>query len=294
MKLWMFSVSLFLTTIACKPNLFRSNSSTEESLLQPSSNPIDGQIKNAEVFVTEWAADFSCKNSQGSVTIETYRNERYLVRSKSTLCEGQKISAGWVKKTTVEYSDDAFHPKLVRVKEMSGVQINMNYAGSKIFCQGNDCRINTSLYGKNRCFLRGDVKNLVELAAQKLRKSNPNFSLYIHDCYRPIYVQQTMFEKISDPIWVASPKPPLYGGHNRGVAIDLTLASNGTPIDMGSEFDEFNKKSNYETPGITPQQFANRRLLREIMTSVGFKPYNDEWWHFFATVKGEEPFNFPI
>ena len=42
--------------------------------------------------------------------------------------------------------------------------------------------------------------------------------------------------------------------------------------------------------------FTNRMLLREIMTTHGFKPINVEWWHF--TLK-DEPypdtyFDFPV
>ena len=39
--------------------------------------------------------------------------------------------------------------------------------------------------------------------------------------------------------------------------------------------------------GITPEQFANRMILRDAMLRHGFKPLDSEWWHF--TLK-DEPF----
>jgi D-alanyl-D-alanine dipeptidase len=54
---------------------------------------------------------------------------------------------------------------------------------------------------------------------------------------------------------------------------------------MGSSWDFFGPISWIGTTVITNQQAANRKLLREIMTSHGFLPYDKEWWHF--TLKGE-------
>ncbi|MBR5436115.1 MAG: hypothetical protein IK120_04550 [Muribaculaceae bacterium] len=47
---------------------------------------------------------------------------------------------------------------------------------------------------------------------------------------------------------------------------------------------------------ITEKQFANRMILRDVMLRHGFKPIEEEWWHFTL---GNEPypktyFNFPI
>jgi zinc D-Ala-D-Ala dipeptidase len=39
---------------------------------------------------------------------------------------------------------------------------------------------------------------------------------------------------------------------------------------------------------VTPQQKANRLLLKTLMMQAGFEPYEREWWHF--TLKGE-PYN---
>jgi D-alanyl-D-alanine dipeptidase len=49
---------------------------------------------------------------------------------------------------------------------------------------------------------------------------------------------------------------------------------------MGSEWDYFGKRSNYDYPEISSKQKENRALLQKIMIKHGFLPYAEEWWHF--------------
>ncbi len=99
-------------------------------------------------------------------------------------------------------------------------------------------------------------------------------------------------------------------GHSRGSTLDLTLFDMRTEkeVDMGGTFDWFGKESHPDCGGdpvtgtyrpndtLTAQQFANRMLLRTVMLSHGFKPYDCEWWHF--TLKNEPYpdtyFEFPV
>ena len=76
-------------------------------------------------------------------------------------------------------------------------------------------------------------------------------------------------------------------GHSRGSTLDLTLFDMNTEkeVDMGGTFDYFGKMSHPDYKGITPAQYSNRMLLREVMTKHGFKPLAEEWWHF--TLKNE-------
>jgi D-alanyl-D-alanine dipeptidase len=86
-------------------------------------------------------------------------------------------------------------------------------------------------------------------------------------------------------------------------------------VDMGGTFDWFGIEShpdfcgdpltsvyngdNHKSPAnrsITPEQFANRQILREAMLRHGFKPLESEWWHFTLA---DEPypdtyFTFPV
>ena len=109
--------------------------------------------------------------------------------------------------------------------------------------------------------------------------------------------------------------------HSRGSAIDLTIVpfplseqepfkikdqwdcSKGNYIpqrdnslDMGSSYDCFHEISHTGSTIITPQQRANRLLLKSLMEKQGFRNYYKEWWHynFINETFPETYFNFPV
>lgn len=89
-----------------------------------------------------------------------------------------------------------------------------------------------------------------------------------------------------------------HSGHSRGSTIDLTLfdMTLEKEVDMGGTFDYFGELSHPDYRGITDEQFNNRMLLREVMVKHGFKPLEEEWWHFTLE---DEPypdtyFTFPV
>ena len=73
-----------------------------------------------------------------------------------------------------------------------------------------------------------------------------------------------------------------HSGHSRGSTVDLTLFDMKTEkeADMGGTFDYFGQESHPDYRGITDEQYANRMILRDAMLSCGFKPIEEEWWHF--------------
>lgn len=86
--------------------------------------------------------------------------------------------------------------------------------------------------------------------------------------------------------------------HSRGSAVDLTLLDmqTGKELDMGSPFDFFSELSHPDCTAVTPEQYANRMILRELMGRNGFAPIDCEWWHFSLR---DEPwpdtyFEFPV
>ena len=104
-------------------------------------------------------------------------------------------------------------------------------------------------------------------------------------------------------------------GHTRGSTVDLTIfdMAAGKEVDMGGTFDWFGPESHpdfcgdpdtgvYDARagrkrnGITETQFRNRLILRKAMLRHGFKPLDEEWWHF--TLKNEPfpdtYFTFPV
>lgn len=90
----------------------------------------------------------------------------------------------------------------------------------------------------------------------------------------------------------------LHSGHSRGSTVDLTLFDMKTEkeVDMGGTFDYFGELSHPDYTDITEEQYANRMILREAMMAHGFRPLEEEWWHFTLD---EEPypetyFTFPV
>ena len=87
-------------------------------------------------------------------------------------------------------------------------------------------------------------------------------------------------------------------GHSRGSTVDLTLIDldTGNELDMGSPYDFFGVQSHPFYKKITDKQRKNRMLLRRVMLKNGFKPYENEWWHF--TLRDEpfpnQYFDFPV
>ncbi|MBP3200238.1 MAG: M15 family metallopeptidase [Lachnospiraceae bacterium] len=78
-----------------------------------------------------------------------------------------------------------------------------------------------------------------------------------------------------------------HSGHSRGSTVDLTLFDMNLEkeVDMGGTFDHFGVESHPDYKGITDEQYNNRMILREAMLNHGFKPLDEEWWHF--TLKDE-------
>jgi len=140
------------------------------------------------------------------------------------------------------------------------------------------------------------------------------YRLVIYDAYRP---QRAVdhFVRWAEDISADSMKPIFYpevdkrdlfskgfiakrSGHSRGSTVDLTLLDErtGRLLDMGGPFDFFGELSHPDNAGVTPEQHANRMLLRDAMVERGFRPLSTEWWHFTLN---SEPypdtcFDFPV
>ena len=132
-----------------------------------------------------------------------------------------------------------------------------------------------------------------------------NYSFIVYDGFRPLQVQQFLFNHFSAQIkkqyptlseqqvkqetlkYVALPSlnrehpaPHLTGG-----AIDLTLGDlKGNALHLGTAFDEMNEKSatRYYEENAEENKEARglRRMLYNSMTAAGFKNYSEEWWHY--------------
>jgi D-alanyl-D-alanine dipeptidase len=127
-----------------------------------------------------------------------------------------------------------------------------------------------------------------------LTQLNPGYHLLVYDAMRPVAVQKEMWESLDTiPVaqrtkFVSNPKNGSL--HNYGAAVDLTIANEkGEPLDMGAGFDEIRliaypelEAHFLQTGELTLQHVENRRLLRKVMQSQGFRNLPTEWWHFNA------------
>ena len=162
-------------------------------------------------------------------------------------------------------------------------------------------------YEAPRCWLRREAAEALARAEASLRARK--LRLHVFDCYRPVRSVAHFMRWVNDAGDVATKathypdldKPQLLdgyiaevSGHSRGYTVDLTLmrcnhrGAACAPLDMGTGFDFFGTRAHTDSPEATPEQRANRHLLRDAMQAAGFGDYPMEWWHFtFRT--GAEP-----
>jgi D-alanyl-D-alanine dipeptidase len=173
-------------------------------------------------------------------------------------------------------ADIASNPALTMsdiTKSVSAVRIDLKYA-SKLNFTGK------RMYPPNTMtsYLRSDVTKALAAISDELKKQD--LGLLIWDAYRPYDVTVRFWELIHDERYVANPKKG--SGHNRGIAVDLTLyrLSDGKELEMPTGCDDFSEKAHHGFMELGQEQINNRELLLNIMEKYGFKRFTTEWWHF--------------
>ncbi len=140
------------------------------------------------------------------------------------------------------------------------------------------------------------------------------YRLKIFDAYRPQeavtnfadWAQDETDTRLKDYFYPELDKDVLFpqgyiaehSGHSRGSTVDLTLFDMETEkeVDMGGTFDYFGELSHPDYTDITEEQYQNRMILREAMLNHGFKPLEEEWWHFTLAdeLYPDTYFTFPV
>jgi D-alanyl-D-alanine dipeptidase len=77
--------------------------------------------------------------------------------------------------------------------------------------------------------------------------------------------------------------PTRGSGHNRGLAVDLTIVDlkSHQELDMGTGFDNFSDTAHQGFTALPPAVLDHRKLLTDVMEKYGFTKLDTEWWHFF-------------
>ena len=123
-----------------------------------------------------------------------------------------------------------------------------------------------------------DAANALKKAADSLRQFG--YGVKIFDAYRPFGVTVRFWKLIKDERYVANPSKG--SGHNRGIAVDLTLyeLKSGAELNMGTGFDNFSDTAHHSFENLPATIMRNRVLLKSIMTQAGFNALETEWWHY--------------
>jgi len=151
------------------------------------------------------------------------------------------------------------------------------------------------------CYARRSVVDKLQVAQSLLPKG---LKFKIYDAYRPISVQQTLWDFYRNKIQNDNPSlseteldkktsffvsKPSYDEmhpslHNTGGAVDLTLVTdNGYALNMGTLFDDFTERAwtnHFEQYTKCEEVKINRRVLYNAMLEAGFTNLPSEWWHY--------------
>ena len=121
------------------------------------------------------------------------------------------------------------------------------------------------------------------MALQKVQQelNGRGLGLKIFDAYRPYSVTVKFWELVKDERYVANPAKG--SGHNRGIAVDLTIINlkSGEELNMGTGFDNFTDTAHQDFTHLPEEILQNRNLLKSTMEKYGFKAFDTEWWHYF-------------
>lgn len=195
-------------------------------------------------------------------------------------CQRKRTIDNEVKAITIDTLEERKEPEVIidydttQWTEITPIEekifIDLKYATSDNF-------IHEAVYPCGRCFFKKKAAAAILKTAKSAQKAD--LSLTLFDCYRPRPIQQKLWDKMPNINYVA---PPEKGSmHNRGITVDLGLSDKkGNLIDMGTDFDEFSRKSFTFHPFEDTTITERRKTLRRLLEKNGFRGIKTEWWHF--------------
>jgi zinc D-Ala-D-Ala dipeptidase len=163
---------------------------------------------------------------------------------------------------------------MVELKQLiPDIAYELRYAGRMNFMKKRMYPKNT-----NYTFLRSPAAVALKMVQVDLNEKG--YALKIWDAYRPYSVTVDFWELVKDERYVADPRKG--SGHNRGIAVDLTIIElgSGKELDMGTGFDNFTDTAHHDFQNLSAEVLDNRRLLKTTMEKHGFVSFSSEWWHY--------------
>ncbi|MBC7650946.1 MAG: M15 family metallopeptidase [Deinococcales bacterium] len=168
--------------------------------------------------------------------------------------------------------NDSFK-KMVAVKDIiSPLNTNFIYATTNNFTH-------TILYKNPQVYLRLAAVKALQHVCNDLKKQG--LAIKIFDAYRPYRVTKKMWQIVPDDRYAANPAKG--SGHNRGIAVDITLINDktGNELAMPTAFDDFTEKAHHNYMQLDSVVIYNRQLLKTVMQKNGFIALDTEWWHYY-------------
>lgn len=134
------------------------------------------------------------------------------------------------------------------------------------------------LYKNPMGYLRLEAANALKKVQDSLHRLGLDIKIF--DAYRPYSVTKEMWKIVPDERYAANPAKG--SGHNRGVAIDLTLVDMKTKkeLPMPTQFDNFSDTAHHDFMQLSEEKIRNRSLLKNVMERYGFVALSTEWWHY--------------
>jgi D-alanyl-D-alanine dipeptidase len=218
------------------------------------------------------------------------------------------VAAAAVLAASAVYGQDAPPPGFTDVNgAIPALLVEMRYFGSHNFVGRR-----VTGYEAPVCILTDEAAAALQDVQAELQPFG--LGLKVFDCYRPARAVADFVRWAADPAdtlrkaeyYPEIDKARLFelgyiaerSGHSRGSTVDLTVIdlATGAELDMGSSWDLFSTRSWPMEPSMHAAQRANRLLLRTVMIHNGFRPYDQEWWHFTLHDEphGDTYFDFPV
>lgn len=183
-----------------------------------------------------------------------------------------------VTKKLKDYKNQVRQDPEKRMVELSslipGIVYDIRYASSNNF-------MHRLMYPQkiNYTFLRASAAQKLLQVQKELNEKG--LTIKIFDAYRPYSVTVKFWGLVKDERYVANPAKG--SGHNRGIAVDLTLINfnTGDELNMGTGFDNFSDSAHQSFTSLPEEILQNRILLKSAMEKYGFKALETEWWHYY-------------
>jgi D-alanyl-D-alanine dipeptidase len=203
----------------------------------------------------------------------------FLLHPSICIAQNQEVSKYGVHfiKTVESYRITVAHDSLKKMTNLQttipGVVLDLRYATINNF-------MGRRMYPKKTTysFLRLPAANALSLVQKELNAMG--YGLKIFDAYRPYSVTEKFWELVHDDRYVADPAKG--SGHNRGIAVDLTIIDLKTKqeLKMPTGFDNFSDSAHQDFMSLPADVLKHRKLLKETMEKYGFVAFATEWWHY--------------